>query len=562
MAERHEWSLNGLSMIEPLVKPRSGFWFETHADGFDLGTPEGTKAVLNTRMLDGDDVRIERWGNRQPAWTVEVKGYTTQDLADGERVLTQICSAINASRQGGVLRWKPPDGVGPPTLFEVRTADIPKLVVKDLDWVPEGDKILSYTFQMGLECGPWGYAENTTEDVFTPGAGTVTTVDNCTANTNWPGMTATTYLSLSAVRSAAIPKPPPSGPPGAPLPSEYYNPGAPPKVGTTIVRTPAIAAVAFIYLDIAVQGGRVNNLSMANTPGVGAPLASLPLTNGYTRYFWPRPTGTGLSLSVGVIVDSASAYVYVDQFGTSTTVPAGSLYGLNMKGSVRIQPQLRINHPSTNLGAVIVYTDPTMLNNGWDPSIEETWPAAPEGRYMLWIRPEDPYSAGDVISHTVAGITAETRTQWDSTEARWFPLGPFELGTNRSRRLGALGLETQMTLVRNGVDDLACDVRLFREDEDTSFLYVNRLTTLGGGDPIKRWLFIDPPSFDQPLPGLYAGNTEDGSDAISVLDKAHSFAWPTIYPPAPLIYVQTDTTTSPGVKATSRAAFGNFAAEY
>lgn len=568
---RHEWQLNGLDMVKPKVLPKSGWWLETQADGFDLGSAEGVKVVLPSLFLDGDDVRLDRHGNRQPGWKVKVKGYTTEDLAQGERLLTQICSAINASREGGVLRWKPPDGVGQPSLFEVRVADLPKLIVKDLEWVPEGDKILSYTYTMSLECGPWALAAETVTESFAPGAGTITTVDACTANTNWPGMTTATYLSQSVVRKSTVGTGSTSG--GWAFSGTDFFYRVPFVAGGAEMQVSyigSVPAVTFVYLDVAfqigVEGGGSGSLFMRDA-STGSPIAFQALANGFTRYFWTRPTTGTVLVDVSMPAGNGeTATINIDQFGTSTTLPSGSLYALNMRGSVRVPAQLVVHDPVNGLGETLVYADPTMLTHGWQPDLDVSWPSAPEGTYWLYVQPgliETGvfYGVGDVFSYTLAGQTCTTRTEWAGlstvTDGRWFPLGPFHLGTNRSRRLGVIpDLNDTVQLLCNGAAmDGSSKVRLIRSDPSASLLHV-RLSESGEG----AYLFVDPATFDQPRPGIYAGSAADGSDAVSVLDLTDSWAWPILQPPTPSLWIQAKGTTSPELTIVHRPAFNNFVA--
>jgi hypothetical protein len=215
----------------------------------------------------------------------------------------------------------------------------------------------------------------------------------------------------------------------------------------------------------------------------------------------------------------------------------------------------------------LVYNDPTMLTQGWNPDVGESWPVAPEGTYWLYVQPNVTYSSGDVFTLTVGGQTRSTRTEWaGAAGGRWFPLGPYHLGQNRSRRLGNIPgdststfLGDEMFLTRNGVsmNPTASPVRLIREAEDSSLLHVRNLVDVSS-TRMGAYLFIDPPTFDQPRPGIFAGSDSTGVDATSRLEDTDSWAWPLLAPPVTALWVQASNTTTPAVTVVHRPAFHTF----
>lgn len=563
----HDWVFAGLPLVtREGQEPQSGFWFVTYADGFDLGSAQALSVVRESLLLDGDDEVIDRFGNRTITWTTAVCGRTMADVIAGERVLAQRLMVPTT------LVFTPP-GSGAKTLFDVRTSWMDP-VPNDLAWIAAGVKYQAYA--LTIKAGPWGYAETVTTETFASGSTVVTVVDNCAANTNWPGTTATTYLSQSAVRL---------GPVTASQSQSgwnFWSYGSTPHwdpvyssnpAGGTLRFTGTVPAGNFMYLDLAVaMSGYTGTVIPPFLTGVGPPLASQLQADGYMRYFWARKAGP-LSFEVAAVNLSAgdTATFYADEFGTATVLPSTSLFLLSTKGSVRVRAQLRVSHPSvgsSSLGKVMVYADPSMMTHGWQPDDDSTWVNAPDGSYWVWVQPDD-YVAGDsfsiVIDDQLAVTQAEETVLSGATNPPWLPMGPFFFGGRRTRRLGAVsGLSDTLNLRKNG--DLGWDAptRLFREHDDASLIYVEPMPAGANG----QVLFVDPPTLDQPLPGMFAG---DASSLTSIsLTKPTTFGgrpplrswgWPLLLPPLTALWVKSTATTTPNVAVVHRPPFHTFAAE-
>src|ERR1044072_1568417 len=265
MSQLFEWSLAGLPLAcDPADRPASGWWLETYADGFDLGSAEGVSAVRASLLLDGDDERIEHWGNRSMSWTTAVCGRTFADIADGERALASVV--------GGAadLVFTPP-GDGFSTLFEVRTSSM-RPVVNDLDWISAGVKYQAY--QLTVKAAPWGLSTSAQSETFAPGAGTITELQDGSSATNWPGMSTGTYLSQTAVKLGPIPAPSTGGLQQAHILTSVGSIGAATWGINGVIRyTATIPAATYMYMDIAFEttvtsffGAPVPFLRMAATP--------------------------------------------------------------------------------------------------------------------------------------------------------------------------------------------------------------------------------------------------------------------------------------------------------
>lgn len=551
MTRPYEFTLSGLDLTEPDELPASGFWFKHYGDDWDFGVPTDTERTIE--------------------FTVAVCGYTSGDIHDGERLLSQVAHTDTAGR----LDYLPPES-GPRTLFWTKSARMTALF-EDLPLVLPGTKYVAY--RVTLTCHPYAYPETVITETFSPGTTTTTTVDQCTANTNWAGTTAVTFLTQSAVRLGPITASVTgytsgfygSGGVFYPIGPNYgveryltYSNGTSPSSGNYMY-------IDFAYALSGFGGMDPPYLMVSGSPKL--PVASQLQSDGYMRYFWIRQNGPltfwlhAYGMSSG---DTAS--FYVDELGTATVLPSGSLFSLTTKGSVACDAQLRISHPTalTGLGETLVYADPTMLTHGWQPNqwSGASGSTAPDGTYWIYVQPTTSYAIGDVFSLTVAGQTQTTRAEHTHLNSNWIPMGPFQLGGRKSRRLGTVtgisdssGLPV-VALLKNGSGTGYTSVaaRLFRQAEDSALVHAWLNTS--SGSTAHQSFFIDPASIDIVDPGMFAGSTTTGTDATSVLSLIKSWGFPRLIPPTTALWVQCANTTSPSVSVTHRPPFHTLAAEY
>lgn len=539
MSARQKWELGTtpIDLIEPLAIPESGFWFETLAGGFSLGEPEGTEKVLATLLLDGDDVRIDRWTTRSVTTTVYACGYTTDDLSSAERALWLEIGTSNR------LLWTPPDEIGAPTLFWVRTSKM-RLVTggdEDLDWIRPGVKRSRY--ELTFVCAPWGYGANLITETFTPGTATLTSRDNCSSATNWPGFTTTTYLSKSCIAGTVF---------AADNGTHTQD----------FARTGTIAAGNFLMIEAIVKTGQMDDLRLYGTgyPGDGAtPKAVVPLDDGFAQYYFTW-FGTAHDLVGRATMQGSDSTVQllINQISTSNTIPSTSVLSLNMSGSVRNYASLEITatDPLENL---FVAADPTYASHGWYPSNPDTWRYAPDGTYMLWIEIE-----GDDTYHDYAAIiprssldtespTKRTRVVVGNTVTEWWPIGPFVLGGYADQ---VLHLDPDWISVTDPADPgwSPNAMMLFREGDagECSMTYI-------AGMDDEEYVSIVAPSIDNPKPGIYA---LDPNDALVMAVRARhirSRGWPILQPPRPVLFVYSTNNAAVAVTATHRPAFHTLA---
>lgn len=559
MTRPYEWVLSGLHLTEPDDLPASGFWFKHYGEGWDFGEPSASNRVRPTLALDGDDVVTERWGNREIVFTVAICARSIEDIHDGERELAQRIGVP------GVLEYLPPES-GPRTLYRVRTSSMAALF-DDLDLIQAGVKYVAY--RVTLNCEPWAYPETVITETFTPGTPTITVGDACTANTNWPGATAVTHLGQSAVRTGPVTATPVSGTGHYSSNGQWY--GVQYGAAAQQQFTGTVAAANYMYIDFV---GALSGLGDVAPPYLlsggqqVAPLASQLQSDGFTRYFWARLPGplTFYFQAFGMASGDTASF-YVDEFGTSTSIPSGGLLTLTTLGSVRTEARLQVTRTgsSSGLGETLVYADPSMLSHGWQPDLYASLASAPDGTYYVYAQPTTAYAVGDVFSLTVASQTVTTRAEHDNTSQHWIPFGPFQLGGNKSRRLGTIsgitnsGTDPRVALLKNGSGTgyTSVSARLIREDEDAALVHA----WLGSG-AAHNSLFIEPASIDVPEPGIFAGAATTGVGATSVLSLVKTWGWPRLVPPTTALWIQSGLATGLSVTVTHRPPFHTLSAEY
>lgn len=516
MTAAHRWDLGDLDLVcRDGIDPDLGYWFETTAAGFDLGSPQAVKVLSASLMRDGKNSRKVSDDNRTVNWTTAVCAYDSVALADGERALNL---ALNTYRQ--TLQWTPPDGIGATTEFVVLNGSMQYDAGRDLEEV--GPRIKRRYYAVTVECEPFGQATTDTVQVFERSSGTVVVLDDGSAVTDWSAtrtVSAVTHLSVSAIKVAA---------------------GSDAEVTVTWSGTPT--SVAYVWLDLATDGDTLGRVAALNGVTL-APSDSVAVegqSTGYARYFFANPNPGG-TLTFRIPVSGA---FYINGLGTSTTIPAAGMMTIFPGGSARTEGSLIVDGNAA-LDDVFVFSDPAMLDYGYSPAIAETWQNAPAGEYMLYAR----FSAAttDVFEASIGSPAARTRTSALANE--WFPVGVVNLGGQRNGRAGAAAITLSASPI--GGTATISGVRLFRLDVDTS------LTLIQGHASDE--LVIDTPSLDNPRGGVYDAIAATGASIIADCD---TWGFPMIVPPITTLYVESSTGgATPTVTLTYRIKVHTFMAE-
>jgi hypothetical protein len=515
------WELVSGGDILSLTNDGSGeeFWFETTVDGWSLGSPDAVKAIFSSLAADGDDERIMRHGNRQVPFQVKACGADLAAVSLGERALRLMLGrAPNLE-----LRYTPPDDIGEVTVFDVILGEMP-LIPDDLAMVRSSPWA---KYAVTLTCKPFTRPVDPVTTTLTYGTDTPTTLDAGTSTTGWSSTGAT--LSAVTVNTETAVK---------------VLPAAPLETGAemTIARTSLslTAAKPYMAIDVATSadGTTVDTTppasvvvkigSSANVSAIGS---AYQASTGFTRYFFPHALA-GTSQPLVIYVKSglvAFAGAFIGGAYAYASAPGSGLMIADVEGSERAPMTVAVSKSTAgSLGETFIYSDPTMLEYGWNPGDSATWPNAPAGSYVAVAT-----SAGlDNHIYTLTINDSESSTRGGVSEARYWD---FDLGARRDGRIGAIttGWDDQWTGAGSG--SLIPDFLLFRDEPGvTSLVHLS--------DVPHRYLFVDSPTIESPRIGVWGGSAADGSDAVSLLSVAESLDPMTIKPPRYAVFVSTGVT--------------------
>lgn len=485
------------------------YWFTALADGFSFGNPESVRVVAPSMLQDGDDERIQRYGNRTITFDVKVNGYTSADIGAGERALRRLLGKRT------LLRWTPPGPVGSLTRFVVLTSEWQQQF-DDLDEVRDGVK--SRTWRISLTCEPFGTSESPRSVTFAPSTAEPVVVDDASSLTRW---------AASA---------------GATLSTSTYGDGTSIQAfqqltGFNVTHTlPASLATAYVAIDVSpALRGTTTNVAYGGTTSVSLNFTgannAVAVEPGqfYTRYWFRNPGGTDLTFRVRYSGSSSSAGLswQIGGLYSSNAVNGRGVLTAEVEGSVRTNGSLRLTR-TTPMAWAIVYTDPVMASHGFSPSNMATWNYAPAGRYALWAKGTPVATSGDVISARIFGsgmdVTKTTVAQGNTTSFR--PIEAFDLGAMQSGVLGNFSV----AMARNGANVNMADVelRLFRVDPDVALTVARP----GGANEIA----IEAPSLERATGGLWI----DGFSSSG----GPSFQFPALTAGACAVFVEADNSAS------------------
>lgn len=171
----HSLTLGGLLLTESSPDTDHGYEFNVLADGLGFGVAAGVQEVITSLLADGDLVRVDRYGNREVTFVVEITGPSLGALAYGEAALRREVGRPNS------LTWQAPDVLSVPTVFDVVTSEMQQ-TFDDLD-----ELRTRRTFKVTLTCSPFASsAELTTAAALASGTTSVL-IDDCSSATGWTG---------------------------------------------------------------------------------------------------------------------------------------------------------------------------------------------------------------------------------------------------------------------------------------------------------------------------------------------------------------------------------------
>jgi hypothetical protein len=564
------------------------YQIELLADGMGVGSPQAVTAVVASLLQDGSFVQKVRDDNREATLRVRITGLNSWSLAKGEQVLAAEVGRRNT------LVWTPPDGWGPDCVFDVLMSSL------EFDFDDFGEVLTERRYALHLTCAPFTRSalsvDQTAIDA-TSGTATVVTLDDGTSLTgspvagNWTASGNVVPISVDAGRIKIV---------GSTWPSAA-------NVDTTVVaiKTFTVAEsltgnpyVTFDFRDTDVPHvtGTVLTVKGVMT-GAGVSgrnqmtlIATGSSPGGYKRFTFKVPaaatTLATVELSVtwhwpvtGVKPPSTGRTLYVDALMKSDLVP-GSSTGrqaagiIPVAGSARTAGSLAVEHATSSLGAVLLYTYNDSDGTGYQPPLR-VWrtsgptttvdgtvvsgvtevldtavtfnvPIAllPPGSYVLLAR-----AKCDQLNYAF-NWTAQSKMNGSLLGTALSGSRSFVTGAANTWRMHTIasmvlpnvdmdpssGGTVQVTLVSAAPssDNITFDEAWLFNLDMGSLTHVDAVTgSPSSGGPSNR-LWIDQPSIDVPLPKLWVGTLADRSDSRHIAANSvaawgqHSFEPPDV----------------------------------
>lgn len=369
---------------------------ETLAEGASWGNAEPIEVVVRSLFGDGSQVTTEGFDNREVTFDVMISADTSTGLALGEADLYRELVRRNQ------LKWTPPDGVAPVTVFEVLTSSLTH------QFNDEDDLLTQRRFTVRLVCEPFSHSltEVVAVALEQPANGvtpTVAAIDDGTSAAAWTGnrpiQQVGNYIKVDGAKVMTVRR---NGTFDTSVTKYISFEYATPK-----------GELAFLAVSVVpADGGVVQNVKLvARGPGSSAR--------------WNRYTVLVTGPSYTAIVFKAT-YNHFEKKGAEFNVRKvtrsnqSPLVGtarqkfrtLDVAGGVRTQGSLAIEHEASSLGQVLAYT----------------WPDEGSG-YLPPMRPwltssETPIQDSTLVSGTSTRI--DTAITYDVPTAR-LPEGAYQM---------------------------------------------------------------------------------------------------------------------------------------
>lgn len=545
-----------------------------HALGSDssFGNPAPVTVSMQRMLQDGELVSTVRHGNREMYFVVEVDGADAVELAAAEAELMQVVGRRTT------LEWSPPDGFGPTTVFDVQTSSLQFL------WNDDDELTLSRFYGLTITALPFGRSVDPVVDDALTGTGVpAAQVDACDSLTGWTAKDYTLRNDKTAdlSLSTATKKQGTASIKG--VPDYFYSAGAQTNEAEINFYRTFAAPVDFSstpYLSVQVWAKGTNNGVTVTAYADGVKLArltSVPDSDGWVRH-WFICTDSSVSelrFRCSATLDWWPSFdgFYLDDVqrqGDPPTTGSGkqSMRSIDVSGSVRtpgsleivgtgalsdvlvwtgeddgraFRPDLRVfrdpatgNTPQTDANAI------TGTSLSLSTSTQFNLPAGAyrPGAYALIARAYSSNQAGNTITATawtmVNGATigafqaVTSGTQWKSTNYQVGHVGVLHLPPTTVP--GGSSGTIRITMSQgSGAQVYLDELWLFPLD--------GALTMLRGVLGSRVW--IDSPSADQPLGGLWVGTAEGRADAYHAGHLAGSLGSHEFQPPRTKVFVVT-----------------------
>jgi hypothetical protein len=538
-----EWRIGDLSLTTaPFLVPF----------GTDYGAPDASPEVLTSFLTDGDLELTPRSGNRTLTLPVLIEATDLSALAAAEKALQLECD-----KTLNTLYVDPGDGAGEPFQFTVMRAQA--TFVRDDDYERAGYHLWSVTWR----ALPWPEAASEVTVAALPASGSTTTsVDTMSSVTGWTAaVDGTSVTPTTAGGQITVSK------------TSLTN-------GThtfTATRTGSIAtsSTKYLALDWKAGAGTVATGITAVGDGVNLPVIASQAspTAGYTRTWFQAAASSVAAVTFSVTTKITTAFdvgitnsVVLDDLNRTDVRPSlGSakqqLRSLTVKGSAPTRGSLSVQHASTSLGDVLIYTcpddgsgyvpamrnyhtsgsvtsDSTAVSGAYDAldgshtTVGYTVPysAAPEGDYLVMARMLSTSTSDAVnlswqfktaVSGTVIGTVPVASTLLPVTTGyelyrvgSMVHLPPFDATASPNS-----SVTLTVTWV-SGVGVRLDEVFLFNLSTGRLSQFSCGTGTAASGGPANR-LWVDSPSVDNDGMGRYMmGFAADRSDAYTALVAA------------------------------------------
>ncbi|VXC43958.1 hypothetical protein [Nocardioides sp. AX2bis] len=316
----------------------------TEGEGLELGNPVPVEVSLRSLLQDGSIVFSQGHDNREPKIVIRVTGATGDALAQAESALMR-----QVGRPRVNLTWRSVTPFVVPGVFEVVTSSL------DYDYVPDREHALSRLYVIRLVCLPWVRSQDlVVSSAPVPprdGAGDLVepvfvVLDDGSSTARWSSTTGAPYTVGNGTAVSD------GGRNSADL---IYS--APAPMDAT--------ATPYLVLDFKVRAGSqtVNPKSLTvKIDGATVPVQSTSpsLFATYTRVLVPAPA-TFRTVQLVAAFASRDQELIVTNLARGSFPPSAgtdrqTFRRLPIRGSVRTQGSLRVEHDTDALGDVLVYT--------------------------------------------------------------------------------------------------------------------------------------------------------------------------------------------------------------
>jgi len=549
-----------LGALDLLGENDYGF-IEALGDDGTWGAPQPIEVTLQSLLQDGSIVVTQGYDNREASLRVRLRASDSAALASLEAMLFAEIGKRNS------LTWTPPDGWGPPTVFEVITSHM-EHTFDDLSEALRSERVYGITFTcepFARSAEPFTVVGATTSDPSTPTPPPPTTVSTGSSTTNWTSSAGPTTVASTLSSN--------------PLLRMAYNKNA--VQSQHVYEYTAIMSVGsqrYLVLDWAISG--VAAYMVSTSPAVeifgasagGSVDVSLvrvaqmlsPDNSGYTRTLWQIPdnvvtisrirfTATMATLALNATKDTwgrgfSIRLVQLASQALSSGTSRQKVMSVSVPGSAPMVGSLQVSHPSTPLGDLLVYSwaddgsgyapplrprcsskaagsaDPSLYSGEQNPlssPIVYRVPMnqLPRGLYVFYARLKR-VTAGTVTvkvdgtartASDVSLLTSPTVSRSVALTTDWqiVPLGRMQLPT--ADVTGGYEEISVSTATNDGavfVDEVyACNVTIGRTT-------IVSAASMGAGGPLNVW--VNSPTTDIPRPSVTAGVQPDGSDAYNI----------------------------------------------